>query len=111
MARYVQAIRTVQPHGPYFIGGFCSSGIPAFEVARQLEEANETVLRLILIDPVDKLPFSTKADSGPGENRWMQRFQIRDTELPPDAGILTYAKTLAAEKSQHVSASSEEMVV
>jgi len=101
MARYVQAIRTVQPHGPYFIGGFCSSAIPAFEVARQLQEANDTVLRLILIDPEGSLPFSSKVGLGPGENRLQQRFRIKDTDLPPDAGTLTYLKTLAAEKSQH----------
>jgi len=104
MARYVQAIRTVQPHGPYFIGGFCSSAIPAFEVARQLQEANETVLRLILIDPVDRLPFSNKVDPGPGENRSWQWFQVKETDLPPDVGILTHLKTLAAEKSKHASA-------
>jgi thioesterase domain-containing protein len=107
MARYLQAIRTVQPHGPYFIGGFCSSAIPAFEVARQLQVANETVLRLILIDPVDRLPFSSNVDLGPGENRLKQLFQIKDVDLPSDAGILAYLKTLAAEKSQHVSARAE----
>jgi len=104
MARYVQAMRTVQPHGPYFIGGFCSSAIPAFEVARQLQEANETVLRLILIDPVDKLPFSNKVDLGPGESRSKQWLQIKEVDLPPDAGILAYLKALAAEKCRHVSA-------
>jgi len=100
MARYVQAIRTVQPHGPYFIGGFCSSAIPAFEVARQLQEANETVLSLILIDPVDRLPFSNRVDLGPGEKRSKQWFRIKETDLPPDAGILVHLKTLAAEKSR-----------
>lgn len=104
MARYVQAIRTVQPHGPYFIGGFCSSGIPAFEVARQLQEANETVLRLILIDPVDRLPFSNKADTCPGGDRLRQWFQVKETDLPPDAGFLTHLKMFAAEKSKHASA-------
>jgi thioesterase domain-containing protein/NAD(P)-dependent dehydrogenase (short-subunit alcohol dehydrogenase family)/acyl carrier protein len=103
MARYMQAIRTVQPHGPYFIGGFCSSAIPAFEVARQLQEANETVLRLILIDPVDKIPFSINVDPEPAENRWKQRFKIKDTELPPDAGTMVYLKTLATEKILHAS--------
>jgi amino acid adenylation domain-containing protein len=50
MARYVEAIRSVQPHGPYFIGGFCSAAIPAFEVARQLRGAGELVPLLAIID-------------------------------------------------------------
>jgi len=50
MARYVEAIRSVQPHGPYFIGGFCSAAVPAFEVARQLREAGELVPLLAIID-------------------------------------------------------------
>jgi amino acid adenylation domain-containing protein len=50
MARYVEAIRSVQPHGPYFIGGFCSAAIPAFEVARQLREDGESVVLLAIID-------------------------------------------------------------
>jgi amino acid adenylation domain-containing protein len=50
MARYVEAIRSVQPCGPYFIGGFCSAAIPAFEVSRQLREAGESVPLLAIID-------------------------------------------------------------
>jgi amino acid adenylation domain-containing protein len=50
MGRYVEAIRSVQPHGPYFIGGFCSAAIPAFEVARQLREDGELVPLLAIID-------------------------------------------------------------
>ena len=50
MARYVEAIRSVQPHGPYFIGGFCSAAIPAFEVARHLSDSGESVALLAIID-------------------------------------------------------------
>lgn len=50
MSRYVESIRSVQPHGPYFIGGFCSAAIPAFEVARQLRNSGECVALLAIID-------------------------------------------------------------
>jgi thioesterase domain-containing protein len=40
----------VQPSGPYRIGGFCTAGLVAFEIARQLEAAGERVERLVLID-------------------------------------------------------------
>jgi thioesterase domain-containing protein/acyl carrier protein len=38
-ARLVKIIRAEQPQGPYFIGGYCTSGIVAFEVASQLVAA------------------------------------------------------------------------
>ncbi len=46
----VESIRGVRAHGPYVIGGFCLGGLVAYEVARQLAEAGETVERLLIID-------------------------------------------------------------
>ena len=34
--RYLDEIRTVQPEGPYLLGGVCSGSIVAFEMAQQL---------------------------------------------------------------------------
>ncbi|MEM9163064.1 MAG: alpha/beta fold hydrolase [Cyanobacteria bacterium P01_F01_bin.4] len=48
--RYIQAIQTVQRHGPYHLAGWCLGGTIAFEMARQLQAAGETVAALILID-------------------------------------------------------------
>jgi acyl-coenzyme A synthetase/AMP-(fatty) acid ligase/thioesterase domain-containing protein/acyl carrier protein len=47
---YLDAIRAVQPHGPYRLGGYSSGGLIAFEMARMLERAGETVASLILLD-------------------------------------------------------------
>lgn len=44
------AIREIQPHGPYRIGGHCFGGLVAFEMARSLQEAGETVERLAILD-------------------------------------------------------------
>ena len=46
----IQAMQTVQPEGPYQIGGFCSGGIVAFEMAQLLETQGEEVSLLLLID-------------------------------------------------------------
>lgn len=51
-ADYLEAIRTVQPHGPYTVGGWSFGGFVAFEMARQLRAAGERVDRLILLDTV-----------------------------------------------------------
>jgi myxalamid-type polyketide synthase MxaD len=56
-ARYVKAIRTVQPQGPYLLGGSSFGGVIALEMARQLEQQGEVVGFLALIDSI--LPVGT----------------------------------------------------
>lgn len=48
---YVAAIRTIQPSGPYFLGGLCAGGYVAMVMANLLRHAGEVVLPLLLIDP------------------------------------------------------------
>ena len=51
MARdYLGELRTIQPSGPYLLGGFSGGGITAYEMARQLLEAGETVQMVVLLD-------------------------------------------------------------
>ena len=47
---YLETIRTVQPAGPYFLGGYSFGGLVAYEMARRLAEAGERVAFLLLID-------------------------------------------------------------
>ena len=47
--RHLRALREVQPHGPYFLGGNCNGGLIALEMAQRLVESGETVERLIVI--------------------------------------------------------------
>jgi phthiocerol/phenolphthiocerol synthesis type-I polyketide synthase E len=49
-ARYVKEIRKTQPHGPYFLGGYCLGGIIAFEIAQQMHVQGERVALLALFD-------------------------------------------------------------
>lgn len=58
-AAHIEAMRTVQPQGPYLLGGFCSGGMIAFEMARQLRAQGEAVKLLALIEP-GAAPFSLK---------------------------------------------------
>ncbi|MCX8996218.1 SDR family oxidoreductase [Rhizobiaceae bacterium BDR2-2] len=51
MARdYLAEIRAVQPHGPYFLGGFSGGGLVAYEMALQLEAAGEEVALVVMLD-------------------------------------------------------------
>jgi thioesterase domain-containing protein len=49
-AHYIGEIREVQPHGPYYIGGYSLGGEIAFEMAHQLVAAGEKVALLVLFD-------------------------------------------------------------
>ena len=49
-ANYIEAIRTVQPEGPYLLGGFSLGGLVAFEMAQQLKALGEAVDYLFMID-------------------------------------------------------------
>ena len=42
-AHYIQEIRTVQPNGPYFFGGYCMGGTIALEMAQQLHAQGQQV--------------------------------------------------------------------
>jgi len=53
---YLEEISQVQPHGPYYLGGYCTGAVVAFEMAQQLRAAGETVACLVLMEP-DKPAF------------------------------------------------------
>jgi len=60
---YLAELRVVQPHGPYFLGGFSGGGITAFEMARQLRAAGEEVAALVLLDtPLPQRRALTRED-------------------------------------------------
>lgn len=61
-AERIRAIRSVQPHGPYYLGGYCNGGYVAVEAARQLEASGEKVASVVLI----------AADAG---NVWFRSFE------------------------------------
>ena len=59
-AYYIDKMRSVQPRGPYLVGGMCAGGVIAFEIALQLQMAAEKVALVALIDAADvKAPFKT----------------------------------------------------
>ena len=56
-AHYIDAIRTMQPEGPYLLGGWSMGGIVAFEMATQLHKQCQEVALLALLD--SRLPVNT----------------------------------------------------
>jgi amino acid adenylation domain-containing protein len=47
---YLKEIRTIQPTGPYFLGGLSFGGTVAYEIAQRLRAAGEEVGPLVLFD-------------------------------------------------------------
>ena len=49
-AACIKDIQTIQPSGPYILGGHCFGGAVAYEMASQLEAQGQTIASLIQID-------------------------------------------------------------
>ena len=51
----IEEMKTIQPHGPYAIGGWSFGGMVAFEIARQLSHQGDEVRHLAVMDtyPID----------------------------------------------------------
>ncbi len=52
VADHVAVIRTVQPHGPYWLLGYSWGGVVVLEIARTLRASGETIAFLGMIEPM-----------------------------------------------------------
>ncbi|WP_052754408.1 thioesterase domain-containing protein [Calothrix sp. 336/3] len=80
---YLQAIRTVQPQGPYFLGGYSFGGVVAFEMAQQLQKQGEAVAQLILIDTcrpnyIQRIPLLARIPL------YVQRYLLNPSKIFPE---------------------------
>jgi aspartate racemase len=53
VAYYIEKMRSIQPEGPYLVGGLCAGGVLAFEIARQIQRQGQKVALVALIDVGD----------------------------------------------------------
>lgn len=89
-AHVVGAIRVVQPDGPYLIGGWCTTGILAFEVATQLRAAGADVPLLALAHTMNPKQFC--------ETGWLKlrssklRFHVRKLLRQPSSARISYLR-------------------
>ena len=58
-AAHIEAMRRVQPEGPYVLGGWCNGAMVAYEMAQQLQAAGQEITLLVLMDPGTSSTFST----------------------------------------------------
>ena len=57
--QYIEEIRRIQPHGPYFLGGGSLGGIVALEMAQRLQAEGESIGLLTMFDSWGPTWFST----------------------------------------------------
>jgi len=81
--RYVRAIREVQPHGPYVIGGYSLGGVVALKMAQRLEAMGEHVALLAIFDT-----YLSTAMIGRSRSRREER-ALRPHALPKGAPRLS----------------------
>ncbi|TRX95992.1 hypothetical protein FHL15_003134 [Xylaria flabelliformis] len=68
---YIAAMKTIQPTGPYLVGGYSAGAVHAYEIARLLIDNKEDVDKLILVDMKAHCPGET----------WDGTPQMEDVEL------------------------------
>ncbi|MFJ2705440.1 beta-ketoacyl synthase N-terminal-like domain-containing protein [Streptomyces sp. NPDC087428] len=61
---YAEVIRSVQPEGPYDVGGFCLGGIVAYEVTRRLQTQGQDVASLTMVDSPDETGLAKANGNG-----------------------------------------------
>ncbi|MGW6204918.1 beta-ketoacyl synthase N-terminal-like domain-containing protein [Streptomyces sp. NPDC055089] len=61
---YSELIRSVQPEGPYDVGGFCLGGIVAYEVTRRLQGQGQDVASLTMVDSPDETGLAKSNANG-----------------------------------------------
>ena len=49
-SKYIDAIKKVQAHGPYYLGGYCLGGTVALEMAQQLKRSGDQVALLTMFE-------------------------------------------------------------
>lgn len=64
----VRQIQAVQPAGPYYLGGFCSGGLLAMEIAQSLRRQNQAVANVVLLDPL--LPETPAPSADEARQDW-----------------------------------------
>src|SRR4029453_18247098 len=57
-AAALDLVRTLQPRGPYRLAGYCNGGLVAYEIARRLREAGETVELVALVAAAPVTPLA-----------------------------------------------------
>ena len=115
-ARFVEEMRTVQPHGPYLLAGRCNGATVAFEIAQRLRRAGEKVPLLMALDSDPPHAGPLELEPGLRTDNFMEFAWLRardNGEKVPDRdspdGSFALAAWLRAEIAPGISRYSHEL--
>jgi thioesterase domain-containing protein/acyl carrier protein len=94
-AYHIGKMRSIQPRGPYLVGGMCAGGVIAFEIALQLQKQGENVALVAVIDAAD-VAATRKAWRTAGQR--IRRFSSvmgQDQSIRFDQRVVAVLKTVA----------------
>jgi amino acid adenylation domain-containing protein len=83
-AEYVAAVREIEPHGPYLLGGWSAGGLVAFEMAHQLLAQGQRTLLLALLDTVPENAEDQNWADRPGVEYGLELSLEQLSRLGPD---------------------------
>lgn len=75
---YIQEIQSVQPHGPYYLGGYSFGGLVAFEIARQLQAQGEQIALLAVFDTMAPNCTESSKIEAPNHLKKLMNLNIKD---------------------------------
>ncbi|MGH8535950.1 MAG: condensation domain-containing protein [Gammaproteobacteria bacterium] len=87
-ACYIEQIRTVQPQGPYLLGGHSFGGNVAFEMSQQLQRQGQDIALLVIFDTGAPHPYDPPASADEDETAPLVGFvQVFEAWLGKPLGI------------------------
>ncbi len=69
----MEALQTIQPQGPYFLGGHSSGGLVAFEIAQQLQKQKHEVALVAILDTEAPIPGRHPVSVDWDDAKWLTR--------------------------------------
>ncbi len=83
-AEYLAAVKEIQPHGPYLLGGWSAGGLVALEIARQLQVQGESILMLAFLDTIPETTDDPNWADRPGVEYGLDLSLDQLSRLGPD---------------------------
>jgi thioesterase domain-containing protein len=77
---YLEEIKSLQPEGPYYLGGFCFGGLVALEAAQQLQSAGQKVALVVMIQTAHPTAQAFAPGSSSGHRWWHRTTKRVDLE-------------------------------
>jgi thioesterase domain-containing protein len=93
-SRYVDAIRGVQPHGPYYLAGWSTGATVAFEMSRQLRAGGEEIGLVGLFD---------------GFSPYTPKLSASDPDAASARVLSTIARNLSIFSGQHLTITDRDL--